>query len=103
MYNSTHLFKPILSHRPQPHESVTPKIAQVLLISKSSSEGINAVKIRHKQAHQCPKTPSFSKLQPKSKRILREPISERRNDPLPPPPPTHTRTLFRISYSVTGN
>ena len=47
MYNSIHLFNPILSHRPQPHESAAPKIAQVLLISKSSSEGINAVKIRH--------------------------------------------------------
>lgn len=93
MYNSIHLFKPILSHRPQPHESVTPKIAQVLLISKSSSEGINAVKIRHKQAHQCPKTPSFSKLQPKSKRIPREPISERRNGPLPPP---HTHAHFFV-------
>lgn len=55
MYNSIHLFNPILSDRPQPHESAAPKIAKFLLISKSSSEGINAVKIRHKQAHQGPK------------------------------------------------
>ena len=60
MYNSIHLFNPILSDRPQSHESAAPKIAKVLLISKSSSEGINAVKIRRKQApndlpHQCPK------------------------------------------------